>query len=135
MRDVESSVTRLFIVTAALELGAGLALLVAPALAVGLLFGSAVDVFPAVCIARVTGAALLSLGAACWWARHDGRSAAARALLGAMLIYNAAVVALGIAGALGALGLIQWAAVVIHGVQAIWCAWVVANPRSNWGRA
>ncbi|HTH92512.1 hypothetical protein, partial [Mycobacterium sp.] len=88
-----------------------------------------VDVFPAAGVARLTGAALLSLGAACWWARHEERSAASRALVGGMLIYNATVVALVIAGALGALGPLQWAAVVLHGALAIWCAWVVANRR------
>ena len=124
-----TSVTPLFIVTAAIELGAGLTLLAAPAAIIRLLFGSAVDVFPAVGIARVTGAALLSLGAACWWARSDERSAASGALVGAMLIYNAAVVALVIAGALGALGPLQWAAVALHGAQAIWCVWIVADRR------
>jgi hypothetical protein len=125
-----TSVTKLFIVTAAIELGAGLTLLVAPAVVIRLLFGSAADLFPAVGIVRLTGAALLSLGAACWWARHETRSAASRALVGAMLIYNAAVVALGMAGALGAVGPLQWAAVVLHGAQAIWCAWVIADRRS-----
>jgi len=133
MSHVESgpltSVTRLFSATAAIEFGAGLTLLVAPAVVIRLLFGAAVDVFPAVGIARVTGAALLSLGAACWWARHDGRSAASRALLGALLIYNTAVVALIIVGALGALGPLQWAAIVLHGVQTIWCTRVVADRR------
>jgi hypothetical protein len=120
-----------FVVSAAFELGAGLALLAAPAVVIRLVFGSAVDVFPATGIARLTGAALLSLGAACWWARHDGSSTAARALLGAMLIYNGAVVALIIAGALGALGPLQWAVAVLHGVQATWCARIMtrATPR------
>jgi hypothetical protein len=133
MTSVESdrltSVTQLFIVTAVIELGAGLTLLVAPAVVIRLLFGPAVDLFPAVGIARLTGAALLSLGAACWWARHAQRSAASIALVRAMLIYNAGVVALGIVGALGALGPLQWTAVVLHGAQAIWCAWVVADRR------
>jgi hypothetical protein len=133
MSSVESgpltSVTRLFIVTAAIELGAGLTLLVAPAVVIRLLFGPAVAVFPAVGVARLTGAALLSLGAACWWARHDERGAASRALVGALLIYNAAVVALGIVGALGTLGPLQGAAVVVHGAQAIWCARLVADRR------
>ena len=124
-----TSVTPLFMVTAAMELGAGLTLLAAPAVIIRLLFGPAVDVFPAVGIARVTGAALLALGAACWWSRHDERSAASRALVRAMLIYNVAVVALVIAGALGAPGPLQWAAVVLHGAQAIWCVWVVADRR------
>jgi hypothetical protein len=123
------NVAQLFIVTAVIESVAGLTLLVAPAVFIRLLFGSAVDVFPAAGVARLTGAALLSLGGACWWARHEERSAASRALVGGMLIYNATVVALVIAGALGALGPLQWAAVVLHGALAIWCAWVVANRR------
>jgi len=123
------NVAQLLIVTAVIESVAGLTLLVAPAVFIRLLFGSAIDVFPAAGVARLTGAALLSLGAACWWARHEERSAASRALVGGMLIYNATVVALVIAGALGALGPLQWAAVVLHGALAIWCAWVVANRR------
>ena len=123
------NVAQLFIVTAMIESVAGLTLLLAPAVFIRLLFGSAIDVFPAAGVARLTGAALLSLGAACWWARHEERSAASRALVGGMLIYNATVVALVIAGALGALGPLQWAAVVLHGAMAIWCAWVVADRR------
>ena len=125
-----SSATRLLIVTAVIELGAGLTLLVAPALVIRLLFGRAVDVFPAVGMARLAGVALLSLGAACWWARHEDRSAVSSALVGAMLIYNAAVVTLGVVGALGAPGPLQWAAVVLHGALAIWCVRVVADRRS-----
>ena len=134
MSRVESrpltSVRPLFLATAAIEFGAGLTLLVAPAVVIRLLFGSAVDVFPAAGIVRLTGAALLSLGAACWWARDDGRSAASKALVGALLIYNAAVVPVVLVGALGALGPPQWAAVVVHGSQALWCAWLVAHWRA-----
>ena len=123
MRKVKSggfaTVTRVFIVTAALELGAGVGLLVAPAAAIGLLFGPSAAVFPAVGIARLTGAALLSLGAACWWARADERSTASRALVGALLVYNVAVVVLGLFGTLGGLGPLQLAAVVLHAAQAI----------------
>jgi hypothetical protein len=124
MNSVESdpvtSVTRLMIVTAAIEFGAGLTLLVAPNVIIRLVFGPAVDVLPAAGIARLAGAALVSLGAACWWARRD---AAPRPLIHAMLIYNAVVVALVLGGALGALGPLQWAVVVLHGALAIWCVW------------
>ena len=125
--DHSKNVAQLFMVTAALELGAGLALLVAPAAIVRLSFGAAVELFPAVGIARLTGVALLSLGAACWWARDDVRSAASRAVVRAMLIYNAGVLALVLLGGLGALGLPQWAAVVIHGAMGIWCARSIAR--------
>jgi hypothetical protein len=117
-----TAVTQLFIVTAAIEAGAGLVLLLAPALGITLLFGPAVDAFPATAIARLTGAALLSLGAGCWWARDDERSAASRALVRAMLLYNAAVVALLLFAGFGALGPPLWAVVVVHGAMAIWCA-------------
>jgi hypothetical protein len=121
------NVAQLLFVSAAIELGAGLALFIAPGAVVRLLFGVAVELFPATAIARLTGVALLSLAAACWWARDDVRSAASRAVLLAMLIYNVGVLALVLFGGLGPLGLPQWAAVVIHGALGIWCARAVAR--------
>jgi hypothetical protein len=111
----------LFIVTAAMEIGAGLALLMVPAAAIRLLFGSAGADVPAIAIARLTGAALLSLGTGCWWARDDQRSAASRALVTAMLVYNL-VAALVLFTSFGALRPVTGAAVVLHGAMAIWCA-------------
>jgi len=119
----------LFIVTAALEVGAGLAFFVVPGLTIGLLFGSAGDAFPLTVVARLAGAALLSLGAGCWWARGDERSAASRALVRAMLLYNAAVVALLLFAGVGALSPPLWAVVVIHGAMAAWCARSLARKR------
>lgn len=121
----QKNVALLFLVTAALELGAGGALLVGPAEVIRLLFGAAVELFPATGIVRLTGLALLSIGAACWWARDDARSAASRAVVRALLIYNAGVLTLVLFGGLGPLGVPQWAAVAIHGAMAIWCARVI----------
>ena len=118
-------IRQLFIVTAALEVGAALGLLVVPAVLIKLLFGQAVDVAPAASVARVAGVAVLSLAAACWWARNDAHGPAARAIVGALLIYNAGVVALVLFGQLGSLGPFQWAAVVLHGALGIWCALAV----------
>ena len=115
-----------FVVTALAEVGAGLALLVAPALVVGLLFGPS-EIRPGAAIGRLAGAALLSLGAACWWARHDGGSVASRGLVGGLLIYNAAVVALIISGSLGPVSRLLWAAVVFHGAMALWCVRIVTG--------
>jgi hypothetical protein len=115
-------VTQFFVVTAAMEIGAGLGLLVAPALIVGLLFGSS-DIQTGVAIGRVAGAALVSLGAACWWARHDSGSAASRGLVSGLLIYNTAVMALVLSGSLGSLSLPLWAVVVLHAAMAVWCVW------------
>lgn len=121
-------IRQLFIVTAALEVGAGLALLAVPAVLIRLLFGTAADAVPAAGVARVAGVALLSVAAACWWARHDAHGPAARAIVGALLIYNAGLVALVLSGQLGPLGPLQWAAVVLHGTMGIWCARVAAWP-------
>jgi hypothetical protein len=113
-----------FVVTAVMEVGAGLALLVAPALVIRLLFSPS-EIQTAVAIARLAGAALLSLGAACWWARHDGGSAESRALVSGLLIYNAAVVALVLAGNFGSVGLLLWSITLVRGAMAFWCVWLL----------
>jgi hypothetical protein len=117
--------TPLLMATAMLEVGAAVGLLAAPAAVVRLLFGPDVELFPVVGVARLTGAALLALGAACWWGRQLPR--AARALVGGALVYNAAVVILLITGALGALGPLLGAVVALHGGLTIWCLLVVAS--------
>ncbi len=80
-------------VTALIELGAGLALLCCPSATVMLLVGSPLETSAAVTLGRVAGAALSSLGVACWLARDDTQSIAARGLVAAMLLYNFAIVA------------------------------------------
>jgi hypothetical protein len=67
----------LFIVTAAIEEGTGLALLVSPALLAAILTGAAFDTLADSVVGRVAGAALLTLGLACWLARNDKQSRAA----------------------------------------------------------
>ena len=126
MSSVESvgrnTPAQLFVVTAVMEIGAGLALLVAPALVLRLLLGTS-EIQTGVAMGRLAGAALVSLGAACWWARQDGGSAASRGLMGGMLIYNAVVVALVLSATFGSLAPLLWAVVVLHGAMAIWCLW------------
>ena len=81
-------------VTAVIELGAGLALLCVPSPVGVLLLGSPLDTPTALSVARVGGAGLLSLGVACWLARGDSESRAARGLVAAMLLYNVGAVAI-----------------------------------------
>ena len=110
-------------VTAVIELGAGLALLCCPSTTVALLIGSPLDTPTALTVARVGGAGLLSLGVACWLARGDSQSRAARGLVTAMLLYDIAAVAiLGFAGiGFGLHGVALWPAVVLHAVMTVWC--------------
>jgi len=109
--------------TAAIEAATGLALLLSPSLVVSLLLGGSLDTPAALVLARVGGVALLSIGVACWLAQGDGRSRAARGLVAAMLLYNAATVAVlayaGIGAGLSGVGL--WPAVLLHAALAVWC--------------
>src|SRR5271163_4524757 len=102
--------------SAAFEAATGIALLVAPSSVVLLLLGSPFDSPADMVIGRVLGAALFSLGAACWLARNDTRARAAAALVAALLFYNLAVVSLVIyaRAGLGISGLGSAPAAVVH---------------------
>ena len=112
-----------FATTAVIEAGAGLALLCAPSAAASLLLATPLEAPAAFTVARVGGAGLLTLGVACWRARGDTQSPAARGLLTAMVVYNL-VVAL-ILGATGvrsrSVGIVLWPAVVLHAGMTVWC--------------
>jgi hypothetical protein len=113
----------LYTVTAAIELGAGLALLCSPSATVVLLVGSGLDTSAAAMLGRVAGAALLALGLACWIARDDTQSRATRGLVVAMLTYNlVATAVLAFAGiSLAVYGVALWPAVILHAAMAVWC--------------
>ncbi len=113
----------LLIVTALLEAATGLAFSLSPAMPVSLLLGAALDTPGGLTVARVAGAALLSLGVACWFARDDRQGCAARGVVAAMLLYNVAAVAvLAHAGfGLGLKGIGLWPAVGLHAALAVWC--------------
>ncbi len=114
---------RLLKLTGIIETATGLGLMAVPSVVVRLLLGSPLDTSAAVVLARVAGAALLALGVACWLARDDTQSRAARGLVVAMLMYNIPATAfLAFAGiGLGLHGVVLWPAVVLHAVMAIWC--------------
>jgi len=109
--------------TGIIETATGLGLMAVPSVVVRLLLGSPLDTSATVALGRVAGAALLALGVACWLARDDTQSRAARGLVSAMVLYNlGAVVILGAAG-IGSqpVGIALWPAVVLHAAMAVWC--------------
>lgn len=114
----------LLTIAAVSEAAIGVALLVSPSVPVSLLLGTSLGSSGAEVVARVAGAALLALAVACWVARVDARSGAARGLIAGMLLYNVGAVAiLAHAGLrLGLSGAILWPTVVFHAGMAIWCA-------------
>jgi hypothetical protein len=113
----------LLIVTAVLEAGTGLALAMSPSAPVALLLGSSLDSLAGMVATRIAGAALLSLGVACWLARHDGQSRAAAGLIAAMLLYNSAVAAVLVYAGIGMrlTGVGIWPAILLHAALAVWC--------------
>src|SRR5690242_485504 len=84
----------LLLVTAALEIPTGAALVVRPSLPASLLLGSALDAPAAQALGRVAGAALVAIGFACWKARNDAGSPAGRGLVCGLLLYNVATAAI-----------------------------------------
>jgi hypothetical protein len=121
----------LFIVTAVIEAGTGLALILSPSAPAAILVGASLDTPGGLVVARVAGAALFSLGVACWFARDDGQSPAAIGLVWAMLLYN--VTAVGVflyAGmGLGLSGTGLWPAVLLHVGMGVWCLVCLGNKR------
>jgi len=115
--------SRLLKLTALIEAATGLGLIATPSIVVRLLLGSLLDTSAAVMLGRVAGTALLALGVACWLARDDTQSRAARGLVVTILLYNVSVATLlAFAGVgLGLHGLALWPAVILHAGMAIWC--------------
>ncbi len=121
----------LLVASAGLETATGLALLVLPSLVASSLLGAPLDMPGGLAVARVAGAALLSLGVACWLARNDGRSRAAVGLVTAMLLYNVAAVAI-LAFTWFGLGLSApglWPAMLLHVALAVWCIACISNKK------
>ena len=113
----------LLIVTAAIETGAGVVLLMAPSLMVRLLVGVPFDAPGGLAVTRVVGALLLVLGVACWYAGRDERSRTARGIVTAMLFYHFMTVVViafaGLAHGLSGAGLTPVS--VLHAALAGWC--------------
>jgi hypothetical protein len=110
-------VAHLFVVTAIVELGAGAALLATPSMLSALLLGPPLE-GPGLVMARVAGAALAALGTICALARRDEHSAATKAIIVGLTVYNVVVALLLVLAAVttGLMGPLLWPTVVAHAV-------------------
>jgi hypothetical protein len=113
----------LLIVTAFIEAGAGLLLLIVPSVPFALLLGVDQAAPEATVVARIAGAALFSLGVACWVGRNEDACPARKGLFLGVLIYDLA--AAGILASTGwfstRVGIALWPAVGLHAALAVWC--------------
>jgi hypothetical protein len=124
---------KLLIVTAFLEVGTAVLLLLVPAVPLALLLGVGEAAPETLLVARVGGAALLAIGVASWLARNGEQGPAQLGLLVGILIYNVGAAALlAYAGfKLGMAGLALWPAVVIHVALAVWCLLSLRTSEGN----
>ena len=114
---------KLLTMTAVIETGPGLLMVMMPALAATLLFGSPLDSPAGLTAGRSAGAALIAIGVASWLMRNEAQSRAARGLVGALTIYNTAIVAIFAYAGLG-LGVSSsglWPGALVHAAMAVWC--------------
>lgn len=111
----------LLVVTAVLELATGIAMLIAPSFVAELLLGAGLDSPESMVVARVAGAAIVSIGLTCWLSKDGGGPRTG--LVVGLLAYNVSIPVLFIHAAVAERmhGVALWPATVLHSVLAIWC--------------
>jgi hypothetical protein len=122
----------LLTITALVEAATGLALLFVPSLPVSLLLGTSLDASSGAVVARVAGAALLSLALACWLSRNDRQGQSAGNLVKALLLYNLAVAAVLVHARVGMelSGIGLWPVAIAHVALAGWCVLALRDVKS-----
>ena len=102
---------------------AGLALLLIPSAAASVMFSSSLGDPVGSFVCRGAGATLFTLGLVCWLWRKTGERRATTGLIGAMFLYDTAVVVvlLSARSTVGLSGVGLWPAIVIHLGLGIWC--------------
>ena len=112
----------LLLVKTGVEVSAGLAFAAYPSRLMFILLGQALDAPAAIAAVRMFGAAIFALGLACWLARKDSGSPAAKALIMALLFYDAAFIGVLLASRFsrGLSGVGLWPVVILHSALAIY---------------
>ena len=118
----------LLTLTATFEALTGIGLIVFPSMVISLLIGTPPDGAVVVTLARIVGAALISLAIACWLLRNN---AATTGIIKAMLFYNlvaaASLLYASIGDKLSGAGL--WPAILLHAGLAVWCFIALNQPK------
>ena len=108
-------------ITAVFECLTGIALIAIPSTIIPMLLGIPFEDDSLHVISGITGAALISIGIACWMFRNSGLNAAP--MVRSVLFYNVTVALILLYALLGlsmsALGL--WPVTIIHFTMGIWC--------------
>jgi hypothetical protein len=109
-------------ITGLLEGGTALAFLLLPAVPLALLFGPQPVTAIESLLGRVLGASLLSLAMICWWVVDEQGSRATSGVVGSMVIYDIAAVALLLYArrTLKLSGVALGPVVIVHTVLAAW---------------
>ena len=111
---------KLFIATAFIEVGAGVALMSVPALVIWLVLAVRDPSPEALVIGRVGGAALLAIGLECWLARDDRDNRAQRPAVRSLRLQPGRVRCIRLRGVmLSMAGVALWPAIVLHAVMTI----------------
>ena len=131
---MQISLKNLLVVTAIVEIGTGLGLLLVPALLFAILLGIEQAAPEALFVGRIAGAGLLAIGVASWLAKNDVRTPAQLGLLVGVLTYDAAAtLLLALAGTnWGMVGIGIWPAVALHATLTVW--WLVCLLQPGGGR-
>lgn len=120
----------LLTVTAVFEALTGIGLIVFPSMIISLLIGTLPEGAAVTTLAKIAGAALISLAIACWLSRNN---AAASEVAKAIFFYNiVAAVVLGygaIRYKLSGAGL--WPAVLLHAGLAVWCLIAISHHKET----
>ena len=109
---------------AALETLAGLALIAVPSMAISFLTGQQLAEAGGLVLGRIGGAALVTLGIACWLVRNASQNRAALGLILALLFYDVSAVVIFLCAHFGMRlnGIGLWPAVALHSGLGVWSA-------------
>ncbi len=112
----------LLITKSAVEVLAGLAVLLSPSTVLSLALGVHLELPLVFVLARFAGVVLFAVGIACWMLRNHSQSRGAIGLIVALLVYDLSVVTLLLFAHLAAhlSGIVLWPVVFLHSGLAAW---------------